>query len=84
MKPEEWPDEGRVLSFTRLQAIPEGFEDPYNMVLVGIEEGPTLICWTSGTLKDKDEVTITEVKGKCVCAPKSGLDFKLQGVSETD
>jgi len=84
MRPEEWPDEGKVLSFTRLQAIPEGLEDPYNMALVGIEKGPKVICWTSGTLKEKDEVRITEVKGRYICVPKSSLGFKLPETSETD
>lgn len=84
MKTGEWPDEGKVLSFTRLQAVPEGLQDPYNMVLVEIEDGPKLVCWTSGTLKEKDEVSISEVKGKYICTPKGAPDFKLEGVSKTD
>ncbi len=81
MGPGEWGDEGRVLSFTRLEAIPQGLTDPYNMVLVGIEKGPKLVCWTSGTLKENDEVAISEVKGKYICSRKAGLDFKLKETS---
>lgn len=77
MKPSEWPDEGEVLSFTRLHAIPEGFEDPYNLVLVGVEKGPKLVCWTSGTLKEKDPVTIRERDGRYFCSRRTELDFKI-------
>ncbi|HEX7392425.1 MAG TPA: hypothetical protein VF374_05680 [Thermoplasmata archaeon] len=78
MKPDEWPDEGKVLSFTRLQAIPEGLQDPYNLALVSIEDGPKIVCWTSGTLKADDEVAVTEAKGKLLCSLKPALDFKLE------
>lgn len=78
MKPHEWPDEGKVLSFTHLHAIPEGFTDPYNIALVEIPEGPKVVCWTSGTLKENDEVTITNVMGKYLCSPKAPLSFELQ------
>jgi len=84
MKPEEWPDEGKVLSFTRLQAIPEGLQDPYNMALVGVEDGPKLVCWTSGTLKEKDEVSISEVSGKYICSPKIEPDSKLRNASQSN
>lgn len=77
MKSAEWPDEGNVLSFTRLQAIPEGLPDPYNLALVAIPKGPKLVCWTSGTLRENDPVNIIEQKGKFLCSLKSALTFKL-------
>ena len=77
MKSAEWPDEGKVQSFTRLQAIPEGLPDPYNLALVAVTKGPKIVCWTSGTLREDDAVTITERKGKYLCSPKTELDFKL-------
>lgn len=70
MKASEWPDEGKVLSFARLQAIPEGLKDRYNLALVAIENGPKLICWTSDTLEENDEVTIVEQKGNTFCTTK--------------
>ena len=73
MKPSEWPDEGNVLSFTRLQTVPEGLTDSYNLALVAIKKGPKLICWTSGTLKIDETVTIVEQKGKLFCSPKGEL-----------
>ena len=77
MRPAEWPDEGKVLSFTRLQAIPEGFEDPYNLALVSVHKGPKVVCWTSGTLHEDDPVTIQERNGRYFCALWEGLQFKL-------
>lgn len=77
MKPATWPNEGKVLSFTRLQAVPEGFEDPYNMALVSIPKGPKIVCWTSKTLKEDDDVAIQERDGRYFCALKTDLSFKL-------
>lgn len=77
MKPLEWPDKGKVLSFTKLQAVPERFQNKYNLVLVGLRKGPKLVCWTSGTLNVGDEVSITEMNGKYFCNPKSELKFDL-------
>jgi uncharacterized OB-fold protein len=77
MKDAEWPDEGKVLSFTRLQAIPEGLPDPYNLALVEVPKGPKLVCWTSGTLRENDAVNIVEQKGKYICSPKTDLSFEL-------
>jgi len=85
MKAAEWPDEGKVLSFTKLQAIPEGLSDPYNLVLVAVEKGPKLVCWTSGILKENDAVQIMEAKGKFLCAPETDLSFRLENInSELD
>jgi len=77
MRPSEWPDQGKVLSFSRLQVIPEGFDTPYNLALVEIPKGPKLACWTSGTLKVDDDVTVTEQHGKYLCNLRTNLAFKL-------
>lgn len=76
MEEAEWPDEGRVLSFTRLQAEPEGLKEPHNLVLVGIAKGPKLVCWTTATLDEDDEVAIADMGGKYFCNPMD-LSFKL-------
>jgi len=77
MKTYEWQEKGKVLSFVELQVIPQGFENPYNMALVAIEdEGPKIICWTTGKLKDDEEVVVNEFNGKYLCSPKAG--FKEQ------
>jgi len=77
MAEAEWPDEGRVLSFTRLQALPEGLKEPHNLALVGIEKGPKLVCWTKSTLNENDEVAIADVSGKYFCNLVD-LTFKLE------
>lgn len=71
----EWPDEGKVLSFTKLQAVPEGLQDPYNLVLVGVRKGPKVICWTAATLKENDLVTIRDTDGRFFCDPQPASDI---------
>ncbi len=78
MKPAEWPDEGKVLTFTRLHAIPAGLKDPYNLALVAIENGPKLICWTSGILNENDSVTIVEQKGNMFCSSRPDQTSELK------
>lgn len=77
MKPLEWPDEGKVLSFTKLQTTPERFKNRYDLVLVGIKKGPKLVCWSSSALKTDEEVSVTEMNGKFFCTPKSELKLEL-------
>lgn len=78
MEEGEWPDEGKVLSFTRLQAIPEGLKEPHNLALVGVEKGPKVVCWTTTSLREDDHVAIAEVDGKYFCN-KVDLNFKVDG-----
>jgi uncharacterized OB-fold protein len=81
MKPAEWPDDGKVLSFIPLQATPEGLDNPYNLVLVEMaDKGPKVVCWTSGKLKEDEEVSVTDRSGKLFCSPKASLKFVLQDV----
>jgi len=77
MKPADWEDKGKVLSFTYLNAIPEGLPDPYNLALVEIQDGPKMVCWTSGRLKENDIVVITQHNGKYICSPKTASKSKL-------
>ncbi len=77
MEEAEWPDEGKVLSFTRLQAVPEGLKEPHNLALIGIDKGPKLVCWTTSMLEEEDEVTIADVGGKYLCSPID-LTFKIE------
>lgn len=71
MKRAEWEARGRVLSFTFLHAVPEGLSDAYNLALVEIDDGPKMVCWTSGKLKEDDEVVIEINKGKYICTPRT-------------
>jgi uncharacterized OB-fold protein len=76
MKPGEWPDEGKVLSFTKLHVVPEGFENPCNLALVELHKGPKVVCWTSGILNEEDLVTIRERSGRYFCTLWTGLEFR--------
>lgn len=70
MKPEEWPDEGRVLSNARLGVVPNGLDKPYDLVLVGIDKGPKLLCWSSLPVKVEDLVKIDHEDERYFCSPK--------------
>jgi uncharacterized OB-fold protein len=77
MKPAEWADEGKVLSFTPLHVIPEGMMDPHNLALVEIDrKGPKIVCWTQGRLTESENVLVTESGGRFTCAPKPGSKNK--------
>jgi uncharacterized OB-fold protein len=76
MKPSEWPDEGKVLSFTELHTIPEGSVDPYNLALVGLHKGPKVVCWASGILSVEDKVAIQERNGRYFCEMRTEADLK--------
>jgi uncharacterized OB-fold protein len=72
MKPAEWPDEGKVLSFTALHAVPEGLSDRYNLVLVEVaRKGPKVICWTPRELDEEEEVSVIDRDGKLFCFPRT-------------
>ncbi len=71
MRPADWADKGKVLSFTHLDTVPEGLTDLYNLALVEIEKGPKMACWTSYTLKEDDIVLIVQQNGKYLCSPNT-------------
>ncbi|HJX05030.1 MAG TPA: hypothetical protein VJ489_04350 [Thermoplasmata archaeon] len=82
MKDYEWKNRGKILSFVELQVVPQGFESPYNMALVWIDDdGPKVICWTTDSLKVDEEVVLIEYNGKYLCSP--GPEAKNQ-TSEPD
>lgn len=70
MSPHEWPDEGKVLSFTCLQITQAEHQGACDIALVGVHDGPKVICWASETLSEGDEVQIVQVEGKHFCYPK--------------
>jgi uncharacterized OB-fold protein len=78
MKPADWADKGKVLSFTYLKALPEGLTDSYNLALVEIEDGPKMVCWTTGRLKENDVVVITQLDGKFFCSPEDSLNPSIE------
>ena len=72
MEAAEWPDNGRVLSFTKLGSVPEKLDVPYNLVLVSVDKGPKVVCWSDADLRPGDDVTIIRQNGKCFCRPLRG------------
>ncbi len=67
MRPAEWPDHGKVLSFAMLQVVPEGLDERYNLALVGVPRGPKVVCWTRIVLREDELVRISDRDGMFFC-----------------
>ena len=55
----EYSGKGTVLTHTRIEAAPTGFDDdvPYTCVVVDLEEGGRLLAWSGETLP-QDEIEV--------------------------
>jgi uncharacterized OB-fold protein len=72
MEQTEWPDEGTVLSFSKLDVVPEGLSEKFHMALVAVSgKGPKVICWSPEVLSVGNSVAISEDNKKYFCNPKS-------------
>ena len=71
MAPKRFVETGKVLSYTRLQLPPEGFDVPLDLALVELDNGPKLICWTDRSLEIDDRVRVYTGSGLLRCAPLS-------------
>jgi len=67
----KWPDEGTVLSFSKLDVVPEGLSEKFHMALVAVvAKGPKVICWSPEVLSVGERVAISEENKKYFCNPK--------------
>lgn len=67
----DWPDEGIVVSFSKLDAVPEGLNEKFHMALVAVAgKGPKVICWSPEDMSVGDRVAISEENKKYFCNPK--------------
>jgi uncharacterized OB-fold protein len=71
MEQKEFSNEGKVLSYTRLQVPPEGFDTPLDIVMVEIDKGPKLICWTESELAIDQRVEVYSDQNMFKCRPVS-------------
>lgn len=69
MRKAEWPNRGKVLSFTTLSVVPNGFDMPMNLVMVAVEKGPKITGWSKAQLGVGDEVEISEHDGQYLFSP---------------
>jgi uncharacterized OB-fold protein len=70
MKAAEWPAEGRVLSFVKLGIDLDGHKRPMNLLLVGVQKGPKIVCWTDLTPAIDETVLICPSEDSYYCFPK--------------
>lgn len=67
MSPRKFFDEGKVLSFISLGIRPEGHEEPMDLVMVEIDNGPQLVCWAKDDLEADQRVRVFEEGGLHRC-----------------
>jgi len=67
MSPRKFFDEGKVLSFVKLGVSPENSKAPMNLVMVEIDNGPKLVCWTDALLKADQRVKVSSEGGLLLC-----------------
>ena len=51
MEQRKFFDEGKVLSYVSLKVQPEDHGEPMDLVMVEIDNGPQLACWTDEPLR---------------------------------
>jgi uncharacterized OB-fold protein len=67
MSPRIFFDEGKVLSYVKLDVPPEHTETPMDLVMVEIDNGPKIVCWADFPLKADQRVKIVSERGILVC-----------------
>lgn len=67
MSPHKFFDEGKILSFVQLDIPPEHHDKAMNLVMVEIDNGPKLICWTKDKLAAEQRVKVFFEDGLPIC-----------------
>jgi len=60
-------DEGKVLSYVSLKVQPEDHGEPMDLVMVEIDNGPQLVCWTNEPLKVDQRIKVYQDGGITRC-----------------
>jgi len=63
----EFSDSGRVLALIKSDMIPEKHATPMHLVMVGITEGPMIICWTNSNISKDQIVKVSHQDGLMRC-----------------
>ena len=58
MEQRKFFDEGKVLSYVSLKVQPENHKEPLDLVMVEIDNGPQLVCWTDEPLKADQRIMV--------------------------
>jgi uncharacterized OB-fold protein len=70
MRVTEWPNVAKVLAFVKLGVIPDGHELPMDLLMLQVEDGPKLVCWTDTKMSEGEEVNFTQVDRTYICSPR--------------
>lgn len=67
MSPRKFFDEGRVLSYVKLGVKPEHSDAVMDLVMVEIDKGPKLVCWSETPLKAEQRVKVVSENELLIC-----------------
>ena len=86
MKAVYWPNQGKVAAYVRLGVVPDGHDFPVDLLMVEVEDGPKIVCWTDTPFSAGDMVTFVQLEEGYLCSPKFDIHSELpaEGGSEDD
>jgi uncharacterized OB-fold protein len=67
MSPRKFFDEGKVLSFVKLEMPPMRHDKPMNLLMVEIDNGPKVICWADDNYAPEQRVKVFYDKDLLMC-----------------
>ncbi|UCE91136.1 MAG: hypothetical protein JSV90_06865 [Methanobacteriota archaeon] len=70
MKLTYWPNRGKVLAYVRLGVFPKGGEFPMDLLMIEVEDGPKLACWTDLPFSKGDDITFVQLEDNYICSPQ--------------
>ena len=77
LKAVYWPNQGKVASYIKLGVVPEGHDFPMDLLLVDIEDGPRIVCWTDTLFSVDENVTFVPLEEGYICSPKCDIQSVL-------
>ncbi len=74
MKAIELENKGKILTYTTLHAVPEGFQAPLDIVMVELDKGAKLLCRYRGDPKPEMgmDVNLKKERDQYYCEPIKG------------
>ncbi len=69
MKPHLFFDEGKVLSYVSVKVNPEDSDKKMDLVMVEIDSGPKLVCWTDVPLTIDQRIKVVKEGSLLRCIP---------------
>lgn len=69
MKAKYWPNQGKVAAYVKLGVVPCGHDFPMDLLMVDVDNGPRIVCWTDTPFSAGDSVTFVPLEEGYLCSP---------------